>query len=109
MDACQKLNAKSEDENIDIEIRKRLNQCLCTVDAVTRNYPLHLACQEKYSKNYRKHILSMLELANSVAKLQNRKGELPLHVATKNVASFHVVDALLNSTSSRRTQSYETR
>ena len=43
----------------------------------------------------------MLELGNSVAKLQNRKGELPLHVATKNVASFHVVDALLNSTSSK--------
>ena len=101
MNACSEHNAASQDENIDIEIRKRLNQCLCTVDAVTRNYPLHLACQEKYSKNYRKHILSMLELANSVAKFQNRKGELPLHVATKNVASFHVVDALLNSTSSK--------
>ena len=101
MNACSEHNAASQDENIDIEIRKRLDQCLCTVDAVTRNYPLHLACQEKYSKNYRKHILSMLELANSVAKFQNRKGELPLHVATKNVASFHVVDALLNSTSSK--------
>ena len=91
-----------DEENITVEqkieryTRKIIQSSLIVKDYRTGNYPLHLACQETNSKMHLEHILRMIDVASSVGESQNEHGELPLHVATKNVASFFVIEALLN-------------
>ena len=91
-----------DEENITVEqkieryTRKIIQSSLIVKDYRTGNYPLHLACQETNSKTHLEHILRMIDVASSVGESQNEHGELPLHVATKKVASFFVIEALLN-------------
>lgn len=61
------------------------------------NAPLHLACLNEYRFGVEDLVKVLIEAAPDVAKLENNKGKLPLHLALEAKSSSKVIQMLAKS------------
>mmetsp|Transcript_18492 Transcript_18492/g.26106 ORF Transcript_18492/g.26106 Transcript_18492/m.26106 type:complete len:560 (-) Transcript_18492:11-1690(-) len=58
------------------------------------NAPLHLACMNNYRYGVENLVRTLLKVDPEVAKLENNKGKIPLHLALEAKASAEVIELL---------------